>query len=213
MTKTAKLKKIPIVEVTKLDLGCGTNKQKDFHGVDSIKFDGVDTVFDLAHKIRIPKEIDASGNQYIGRVGEYAKWPWEDNSIEAIYSNHFIEHLEPMERVHFVNEIYRILKPGGQAQVNAPHWSSCRAYGDPTHKWAPISEFFFYYLSKEWRMVNAPHTDISNLPQGFSCDFDTTWGYAMHGDLLVRNQEYQMHAVTFWKEAIQDIISTWTAKK
>lgn len=173
----------------RLDLGCGPNKKTNFTGVDVIRFPNVDAVIDLA---------------------KVEKWPWEDNSVEEAHCSHFLEHLDAMERVHFMNELYRVLKPGAKCQVIVPHWASCRAYGDPTHKWPPVSEFYWYYLKKEWRMGNAPHTDAQHMKGGFTCNFDVTWGYSLHPELISRNQEYQQHAMNFFKESCQDTIATLT---
>lgn len=172
----------------KLDIGCGPNKKApDFTGVDSIKFPGVDVVCDLRQR-----------------------WPFEDNSVSEAHSSHCLEHFESMERVHFINELWRVLVPGGKATIIVPHWASCRAYGDPTHKWPAISEFTFYYWKREWRIQNAPHTDAQHLPGGYNCSFDVTWGYSLHPEIVNRNQEYQQHAIGFFKEAIQDTIATLT---
>lgn len=176
--------------LVKLDLGCGKNKREGFTGVDRIAFEGVDIVADLTQR-----------------------WPWEDNSVDEAHSSHNVEHYTARERVHFVNELYRVLKPGATCQVIAPHWASCRAYGDPTHQWPPVSEFWFFYLLKAWRDVNAPHTDISVNPDGFSCDFDVTYGYSLRGDIVVRSQEQQQFAMGNYKEVCQDIIATFKAKK
>lgn len=168
-------------EMRRLDLGCGKNKRKDgeWIGVDSRDFDGVDVVHDLTQP-----------------------WPWEDNSVDEAHSSHFVEHLTAEQRVHFVNELYRVLKPGAKAAIIVPHWASCRAYGDLTHRWPPVSEFWFYYLSKAWRADNAPHND------GYTCDFDATWGYGMRQDLAIRNAEFQQFAMANYKEAILDIHAT-----
>lgn len=163
----------------KLDLGCGPSKKEGFIGIDSIKFDNVDFVLDLGKE----------------------KLPFDDESVDEIHASHFIEHLDSNERVHIVNEMYRVMKKGAKATVIVPHWASSRAYGDLTHKWPPVSEFWFYYLNKEWCKVNAPHSK-------YTCDFDTTWGYNTHPALQVRNAEYQNYALSFFKEAAQDIIAT-----
>jgi len=165
----------------KLDLGCGANKKEGFTGVDCIAFDGVDVVADL----REP-------------------WKWEDNSVDEAHASHTLEHLTWPERVHFFNELWRVLKPGAKTTIVIPHWNSCRYYGDPTHK-EPMSEFAFYYLSKDWRKGNAPHTD-------YTCDFDATWGYSLHPALAARNTEFQQFAIQWHKEACQDIIATVTKK-
>jgi SAM-dependent methyltransferase len=196
----------------KLDLGCGSNKRQDngpWIGVDGIAFPGVDVVCNLV-------EID-----YITTNDNPPRrkpWPWPDNSVAEAHSSHFLEHLDSWERVHFFNELYRILIPGGKCQIIVPHWASCRAYGDPSHKWPPVSEFAFMYLSREWRLgnqakglgANAPHTDVAYRPDGFSCDFGAVWGYSIHPHWQNRVQDAQQFASGWYKEAIQDLFCTVT---
>jgi hypothetical protein len=195
-------KQIPVKKVQtksdvplRIDLGCGKNKRKDgeWVGVDEIAFDGVDIVMNLAKD----------------------KWPWKDNSVTEAYASHFVEHLEPMERVHFVNELHRVMKDPvyengvlvqGKVSIIVPHWASQRAYGDLTHKWPPVSEFWFYYLDKDWREVNAPHN------QFYTCNFLTQISYGVHQALAGRNIEYQQNALTWWKEACTDSIATLIKK-
>lgn len=172
--------------MVKLDIGCGSNKKEGFVGVDRIAFDGVD----LVHN-----------------VGQGAL-PYEDTTVDEIHASHFVEHLPVEERIFFFNDIYRVLKPGAKATIVVPHYASGRAYGDPTHVWPPVSEFSFYYLNKKWRLENAPHTDSQHWTLGYSCDFDSTWGYGLHSMLLTRNQEFQQFAINFYREAAQDIHAT-----
>lgn len=178
-----------IVEPIKLDIGCGKNKKEGFIGVDSIAFDGVDIVANLTEH-----------------------WPWEDDSVEEINMSHVMEHFTAKERVFVVNEMYRVMKVGAKASVATPYWCSNRAYGDFTHQWPPVSEMWYYYLSKEWRKVNAPHNDIEYNPDGYSCDFDCTWGYTLHQQIIPKSQEAQVYALTFYKEAAQDLLSTMVKK-
>jgi hypothetical protein len=169
----------------KLDIGCGKNKREGFTGVDQFKMDGVDIVMDVRKK-----------------------WPWKDGSVEEVHCSHFVEHLTGVERVHFCNELYRVMKKDAKASIITPHWCSNRAYGDFTHQWPPVSEMWFYYLSKDWRESQAPHTDSRWNKDGYSCNFACTWGYSLHPSIANRNQEYQQDALTFKKEAAQDIIAT-----
>jgi SAM-dependent methyltransferase len=172
--------------MVKLDIGCGSKKKDGFIGIDRLKFDGVDVICEVG----------------------VAPLPYEENSVAEVYSSHFVEHLSAPERIQFLNELYRVMKPGAKATIVVPHFASGRAYGDPTHQWPPISEFWFYYLNRTWRMENAPHTDIAHWPQGYACDFDATWGYGIHTSLLTRNQEFQQFALNFYREAAQDIHAT-----
>lgn len=177
----------------KLDIGCGKNKKEGFIGVDMYPMEGVDTVCNLA-----------SG-----------RWPWDDGSIEEVHCSHFLEHLtnlgDKWERVHFFNELDRVLQKDGKATLIFPHWASNRYYGDPTHK-EPFSEMGFYYLSREWRLAQAPHTDASVNPNGYKCDLGAVWGYGINPNLNSRNNEYQQFAMAWYKEAINDIHATITKK-
>lgn len=164
----------------KLDLGCGTQKREGFTGVDVRAFDGVDVVCDLGA----------------------GRWPWDDGSVEEAHASHVLEHLAAAERIHFANELHRVLVKGGKCQVITPWWASARAYGDLTHEWPPVSEWWFPYLNAAWRKTNAPHND------GYTCDFDSTVGYALRQDLGLRNVEYQQYALANFREAAQDMIAT-----
>lgn len=174
----------------KLNIGSGPNKIEGFISVDTIKFNDDVTVLNAGAEV----------------------WPWDDESVDEVLASHMIEHLTPQERCHFFNELHRVMKPTGKATVIAPHFASCRAYGDPTHQWPPIGEFFWYYLSKEWREANAPHADKKNLEWGYNCDLSCVWGNGMHPAIVTRNPEYQQYAMTNFKEAIQDLHCTITKK-
>ena len=184
-----KKKKVAVSEkLLKLDFGCGPHPREGFDGVDLLPF-GQKYQLDLAKP-----------------------WPWKDASVEEAHTSHFVEHLTAPERIHFVNELYRVLVPDGKCQIIVPHWASCRAYGDLTHQWPPVSEFWFYYLNRAWREVNAPHDDIKYNPGGYTCNFDSTWYYSLNPLLASRNAEYQQNAIQFYKEAAQDMVATLVKK-
>lgn len=179
-----------LVPDIKIDLGCGPNKKEGYVGCDSISFEGVDHIFNIGED----------------------RWPFEDGSVAEAHASHFVEHLTAVQRIHFVNELQRVLVDKGTCQIITPHWGSNRAYGDPTHQWPPVAEMWFYYLKREWRMSNAPHTDKKHWPQGFDCDFEATWGYGMHPTLATRNAEYQQFALNFYREGAQDMMATVTKR-
>jgi SAM-dependent methyltransferase len=209
---------LPVPEVItppkliKLDLGCGKNKASPEHlGVDSIKFDGVDVVCDLL------EELDPTEFVKKNQFRKFKAWPWDDNSVDEVHCSHFIEHTDARERIHFLNELYRILKPGAKATIIGPHWSSRRATGDLSHAWPPLSEFAFYYYDRHWRLgdspnfptANAPHLDIKYNPAGLDCHFAVTWGYSLPPEIKARNDEYQQFAINHWKDVCEDIYATF----
>ena len=55
--------------------------------------------------------------------------PFPDNSIEAVYHSHLIEHLDQPVAREFLHEVLRVLKPGGVHRIAAPDFErACRSY-------------------------------------------------------------------------------------
>ena len=99
-----------------LNLGCGTRRVIGYVNCDLYPGDTVDIAF------------DAQG-----------QWPFDDNTVDAIYSSHLLEHLSnPMA---FFREMWRCLKPGGTVMLRMPYGSHRSAWGDITHvrPWFPES--------------------------------------------------------------------------
>lgn len=141
----------------RLDLGCGQAKQEGFVGVDQWAGEGVDIVHDLR-----------------------TTFPWPNSSVDEVYCNQVLEHLEGPERVHFLNEVCRVLKPWARATVIVPDWKSRRSVQDWTHKFPPLCERAFSYVrADERREMKVDHYG------GWTCDFDYQWRYLDNGDLCV----------------------------
>ncbi len=111
----------------KLDFGCGNRKKNGMTGIDFNSTTDADVVHDL----------------------NVFPYPFEDNSFEEIHCSHILEHLPDL--ISVMRELYRISKPGAKIFVEAPYWSSHRAFKDPTH-----IRFFtdntFDYFSEEYSM-------------------------------------------------------------
>lgn len=82
----------------RLHLGCGSKKKEGYLNVDL--FGDPDFRCDL--------------NQF--------PWPWEDNSIDEIFSEHWLEHVDDFEKT--IHEAYRVLKPNGLFHAKVPHFRS-----------------------------------------------------------------------------------------
>jgi hypothetical protein len=196
MTETAT--KIEEQPALKLDLGCGKNKQAGFIGVDSIAFDGVDTVLDLTSRDIKVYNSDGVPTAWAGSIIPFKPWPWPDDSVEEVFSSHFVEHLTGTERIHFFNELGRVMKKGAKATIITPDWSHACAYGDPTHQWPPMSSWYPLYLNKVWRDQNAPHV-------GYTCDFDWSHGASWDEWLNSRNGEMKMFAMARYINSARDL--------
>lgn len=166
----------------KLNLGCGLHRMEGFVGVDIRKTEVAEVVCDLATE----------------------RWPWADGSVDEVHCAHMFEHVPRLARLHFMNELYRVLKQGGKATIVTPHWASGRAYGDLTHEWPPVAPFFYAYLNKAWRAKNALHTE-----DAYKCDFDVTHGYTTNpAKCTGMNDERAKYAVENLIDCADDMIAT-----
>jgi SAM-dependent methyltransferase len=90
--------------------------------------------------IRDCETVDVVGDVY----DVLARIP--DASVDAVYSSHFVEHLDDVER--FVLELGRVMKIGGVVTTVAPHFSNPYFYSDYTHRRA-FGLYSFSYLSRD----------------------------------------------------------------
>lgn len=165
-----------------IDLACGDNKTQGYFGVDKYKTESTDYEFDL---LKYP-------------------WPIEDGIVDNLSCSHFFEHIPGLDRPKFMDECYRVLKPGGKLSVITPFWSSPRSVQDYTHAWPPVCEASFLYFNKAWRVGNKLTHGLYEM----KCNFDFSYGYGLDQDVAARNSEYQSHAVKHYNNAATDIFVT-----
>ena len=68
------------------------------------------------------------------------RWPHKTNNVDEVNVINLVQFLLPPERIHFVNELWRVLKPGAKAQISSPHWASARAHSDLAFVYPPVAE-------------------------------------------------------------------------
>ncbi len=98
-------------------------------------------------------------------------WPWPDTSVDEVFAADIFEHLP--DKRHTMNELWRVLKPGGLAKIEVP--SAARGAGafcDPTHvSFWTASDFEYYekgnYARERFRSSYGIRADfrIVNLVQ------------------------------------------------
>ena len=128
------------------------------------------------------------------------------NTVDEVTIQGILEFLKPAERIAFLNELWRVMKPKAKAQIFTPYWCSNNAYSDLRVEMPPIVEGWYFHLDADWRKAN------TTIDRRYKCDFTPTWGYGLHHMISSRNQEYQQHAVSFFKEAAQTLIASVTKK-
>lgn len=93
-----------------LDVGCGNNKTPGAIGLDINPRTQADLIADL----------------------DAPPYPFADNSFDLIVANHVIEHVR--DAVAFMEELHRLLRPGGLVRLVTPHYTNPCAYADLTHR-------------------------------------------------------------------------------
>jgi len=175
--------KPPVTSSLRLDLACGQHKQAGFHGVDLVGVPGVDTVYDLA---TFP-------------------WPWADNSVEEIYSSHYVEHCPNL--IGFMQEVWRICKPEAKVTIIHPYLKSVRAFQDPTHV-RFIPEHTWAYFTKGWRVNNG----LDHYP--ITTDFDpVTIVAAFNAPWHLKEEQARQFAIQAYWDVISDLTVTLVVKK
>lgn len=125
--KTAKLKKL---RPLKLNIGCGKIKYEGWINID------IDPGADLV--------IDA-------RKG----LPFEENSVDIVYNEHFLEHLTFEDSSKLLREIYRCLKKGGVVRTATPDLDYIvQKYGEDwkDQDWLQTSHYDF--IKTKGNMIN-----------------------------------------------------------
>lgn len=164
----------------KLDLGCGRRCKEGFTGVDISPECGAEIVHDLSEM----------------------PWPFEDDSVEEVNCSHFLEHLDGDERMAFMDELYRVLKPGGTATITTPYWTWVGAVQDPTHRWPPIAEQSYYYFNREMR----ERMGVDHYP--IRCNFDYSLTCVAMPHLHGRSQAEMAHAHYHQLNAVTELVAT-----
>jgi predicted SAM-dependent methyltransferase len=80
-----------------LNLGCGTRFHNAWTNVDFISSDKNVIAHNLLHGI-----------------------PFADNSYEVVYHSHVLEHFKKADGRNFIQECFRVLKPGGIVRIAVP---------------------------------------------------------------------------------------------
>jgi SAM-dependent methyltransferase len=106
----------------------------------------------------------------LGRV-----WPWDDGTVDEIRANDIFEHLP--DKIHTMNESWRVLKPGGLLSIRIPTTDGRGAFQDPTHRsfWTPNDLFYYvdgcperkrfgrhYGISASFECVAVDHSEVGD---------------------------------------------------
>lgn len=124
-----------------LNIGAGESNMSGFVNLDKRRLKGVDIVHDL----------------------EVIPYPLKKDSCITIVGSHIWEHLKPWLTVDIMNELWRIMKPGGRLALSMPYGVNELFQQDPTHinssnqaTWQyfdPAFPLWLVYKPKPWKVV------------------------------------------------------------
>jgi predicted SAM-dependent methyltransferase len=109
-----------------LNLGCGDNIMLGFINIDKRDF-----------------SFDETGIAPCVYSDLDERWPCEDSTVDYINACDIIEHLK--DKIHTMNEAWRVLKPGGVIRIEVPTTEGRGAWQDPTHVSFWNRNSFFYF--------------------------------------------------------------------
>jgi SAM-dependent methyltransferase len=120
-----------------LDIGAGTGPYKDF--LKEYKY--------IAHDFGEYEGIKLGGTHEYNEINiksDILDIPLESGSIDNIICTEVLEHIP--KPIDAVNEIARLLKPGGHAIITTPFTSG--SHQEPFHFYSGFSRFFYDYVAK-----------------------------------------------------------------
>lgn len=108
------------VKPVMIDLGCGRNKLPNTFGFDCRLEPGVNTLCDIERPL-----------------------PLKNDSVDLVQLSHVMEHMRDL--IAFMEEVYRVCKPGAEVRVAVPYYTSRGAFRDPTHVRYITEDTFQYF--------------------------------------------------------------------
>lgn len=108
-----------------LDIGCGKKKLVGSIGLDHISLNEVDIISSLENHL-----------------------PFSDSAFDLVFASQVLEHIQDLTLL--LEEIHRILKPGGQLVAHVPYFRSGWAHIDPTHVRSFTINTLDYYAINNW---------------------------------------------------------------
>lgn len=80
-----------------------------------------------------------------GVLGSVVELPFADEHFEEVRCHHVLEHMERRDLVPAMNEMWRVLQPGGVVDIEVPVYPHLEAVADPTHLSFYHSATFEYF--------------------------------------------------------------------
>lgn len=126
-------------------------------------------------------------------------------TVEEVACEHLFHLVPGPLRGQFMDEIYRVLVPGGKLTLSVPYYSHMRAVQDFMHAWPPVCEASFLYFNKAWREQN-------KIDYPMVCDFDFSYGYQIEPEASTKNDETRAVWIKRYLNSVTDLTAVLVKK-
>lgn len=172
--------------MVKLHIGCGANLKEGWENIDG------NTKEEIAERYKMSfadREKFFQSNISIIKANIF-ELPYEDNSVNEILAEGFIEHLSFSDERKFWHEVKRVLKPDGVVTVNAPDFDAqCKL-------WLEAEDNFISFWNEEaeedW--FGQDERNLTNK-----------WGYLLATFFGNQSSQYQYHKTAYTKKKFEKI--------
>ena len=201
----------------KLNLASGEIQIEGFLNIDKADIKGVNAIIDLED---FPWPIESNSakeiicNHYIEHIPmetygkRLVKIIKASSSWEQFQQRVNVIDLEgPSDGlILFMNEIYRILKPGGTVSFATPYYAGGILWQDPTHR-RGITEITYKYFDKQWRI------NSKLMHYGITADFDVKLkGYDLYPNVNHATEEDKKFSMRCYNNIIISMYVVLTKK-
>lgn len=124
---------------TIMDFGCGNGRYLEALA----RYGSNKNLYGLEVMIERVIEVNKKGFKVIPLSPDGDYLPFKSESFDIVFSSNVIEHIPRHLYLHYLVEIYRVLKPGGRFVVGTPNYPIKRLYDMRS---ALLSKFTRYYL-------------------------------------------------------------------
>ena len=128
---------------TVLHLGCGHTKRKGATGIDVLPLPEVDIVHNL----------------------DTVPWPVPAGHYDLVIAHNVLEHLDDIPQT--MQEIARVLRPGGRVVIAVPYFRHIDAMTDPTHKHFFTARSLDYFVQSGEGLAAYDYTEPLFIKRGF----------------------------------------------
>jgi hypothetical protein len=143
-------------------------------------------------------KIEPKPINLVADVKDPQVFPWllAEGSASEVTCVGVFEFIPGVLRGKFMDEIYRILIPGGKAAFKVPFYNTAAAIQDYTLAWPPLSEASFCYFDKAQR-------ESIGLKREIVCDFEVAFGYDVPPDIATKNDETRSFNIRHYTNVVQ----------